>query len=167
MWFAGGLGAGGSSFTMTRCSVQSRLGVLSEVMMTMTTLPMDPTPQCSPTQLTCDKSSFILQELPETNSSICCCDNECSYPSNILCKIPTRKFHKNDATTAVKLLDNDDNNLLIANAQEDMTPTPTLLQEWEAFYLEFKTWTTYALGTPVQQTSSQLLLMMTMTTMTA
>ncbi len=90
--------------------------------------------------------SFTLKELPETNSGICYCDDDCSDPSNILCEIPTRKFSEPNTTTVVDLLNDDDNNILIANAQKDMTPAPTFLQEWEAFYLDFKKSTTYALA---------------------
>jgi len=85
--------------------------------------------------------------LPELNSRIRYCDDDCSNPSNILHKFPTRKHPEPKATAIVDLLDDDDNLILIATAQEDMTPAPTFLQEWEAFYLEFQQSTTYALAT--------------------
>ncbi len=113
----------------------------------MTTLTTDSTaPRRSPTQLTSDMSSFILKELPETNSSIRCCDDDCFDPLNILHEIPTSKFPASNATAVVDLLDDDDNTIPIATAQGDTTPASTFLQEWEAFRTEFKQSTTYALA---------------------
>jgi len=51
------------------------------------------------------------------------------------------------ANAVIDILDDDDDdNTLLANAQEGATPAPTFLQEWEAFYRELKTSTTYALA---------------------
>jgi len=61
-------------------------------------------------------------------------------------EIPTSKFPTLDTTAVVDLLDDDDDNILIVNAQEDTTLAPTFLQEWEAFYCDFKNSTTYALA---------------------
>jgi len=116
--------------------------------MTMTTLTANPTsPRRSHTPLTSDTSSFILKELNEQKVGIRCCDNEGNNPSKILCEIPTSKFPASNATTVVDLLDDDDHHLLIANVQEDSTSAPTLLQEWEAFYIDFKNSITYTLAT--------------------
>jgi len=116
-------------------------------MMTMTTSTADPTsPRSSSTHSTTESSSFILKELTEPNLSLRCCDDDCFYPSQILHEIPTSKFSEPDATAVVHILDDDDENILIANAQEDATLAPTFLQEWEAFYRDFKTLTTYALA---------------------
>ncbi len=122
------------------------IGALSEVMMTMTTLMTDLIPHhCFPNQLMINKSSFILKELTDENSSIHCCGNECSPSSNILRKTPTSNFYGTEATTVVNLLDDDDDNVLTENKQEDMALSSTFLQEWDAFYTEFVNSTTYAL----------------------
>jgi len=125
------------------------VGVPSKVMMTMTTSTADPiSPQRSPTHSTTESSSFIQKELTATNSSRRCCDDECSDPSTILRELPTRKFSAPNATAVVDPLDDDDEtSILIAKAQESTTWDPTFLQEWEAFYKDFKTSTTYALAT--------------------
>jgi len=117
-------------------------------MMTMTTSTADPTsPRSSSTHSTTESSSFILKELTEPNLSLRCCDDECFYPPPLLREIPTSKLSEPAATAVVDILDNnDDDNILLANAQEDATPAPTFLQEWEAFYREFKTSTTYTLA---------------------
>jgi len=114
----------------------------------MTTSTADPTsPRSSSTHLTTESSSFILKELTEPNLSLRCCDDECFYPPPLLREIPTSKLSEPAATAVVDILDNnDDDNILIVNAQEDATPAPTFHQEWEAFYREFKTSTTYALA---------------------
>jgi len=101
-------------------------------------------PQCSPNQLTSNKSSFILRESTDVNSSICCCINKCDHPSTILHKFPTSNFYKTKATTIIDLLNDNDDNLLNKNEQEDMALPSTFLQEWDAFYNEFKNSTTYA-----------------------
>jgi len=114
----------------------------------MTTLTANPTsPRRSHTPLTSDTSSFILKELNEQKVGIRCCDDEGNHPSKILHKIPTSKFSASNANAVVDLLDDDDHHLLIANMQEDSTSAPTLLQEWEAFYIDFKNSITYTLAT--------------------
>ncbi len=120
------------------------VGALSKVMVTMTTLMADLTPsQRSPNQLTIDKSSFILKESTDANSSICCCNNECYHSSNVLCTIPTSIFHKTEANAIANLLNDDDDNNPHENEQEDFS---TFLQEWDDFYNEFINSTTYALA---------------------
>jgi len=117
-------------------------------MMTMTTLTTDPTsPRRYPTPLTSDTPSFSLKELPESSSSIRCCDDDCYDTSPILREFPTTKKTEPNATAVVDPLDDDDDIILSATAQEDPTPAPTLLQEWEAFYIEFKQSITYTLAT--------------------
>jgi len=115
----------------------------------MTTSTADPiSPRRSPIHSTTESSSFILKELTAPNLSRRCCDDECSDPSTILRELPTRKFSAPNATAVVDPLDDDDEtSILIANAQEDTTWAPTFLQEWEAFYNDFKTSTTYAIAT--------------------
>jgi len=126
---------------------ETPVGVPTKVMMTMTTSTAHPTsPRRSPPHSTNGSSSFILKELTEPNLSLRSCDDDCFYPSQLLREIPTSKFSEPDATAAVEILDDDDDNILIANAQEDATPAPTFLQEWEAFYRDFKASTTYALA---------------------
>ncbi len=123
------------------------VGVSSKVMMTMTTSTTDLTsPRRYPTQLTSDTPSFILKELPESSSSIRCCDDDCYDTSPILREFPTKKKTEPNATAAVELLDDDDDIILPATAQEDSTPAPTFLQEWEAFYTEFKQSITHTLA---------------------
>jgi len=118
-------------------------------MMTMTTLTADPTsPRRSPTQSTTTTSSFLLKELTAPNLRRRCCDDECSDPSTILRELPTRKFSTPNATAVIDPLDDDDKtSILIAHAKENTTWDPTFLQEWEAFYNDFKKSTTYALAT--------------------
>jgi len=117
-------------------------------MMTMTTSTMDPTShRRSPTPLRRDTSSFTPKELREQKPGIRCCDDECFHPAKTLHETPTSEFPEPDATAVVDPLDDDDDHILIANAQEDTTPAPTLLQEWEAFYQEFKDSITYTLAT--------------------
>jgi len=116
-------------------------------MMTMTTSTADPSsPQRLHTHRTSDTSSFILKELPESSSSIQCYDDDCYDNSSILREFPTRKKTEPNANAVVDLLDDDGDIILTATAHEDPTPAPTFLQEWEAFYLEFKQSTTYALA---------------------
>ncbi len=122
-------------------------GSPSEVMMTMTTLTANPTsPRRSPTPPTSGTSSFILKELTDPKSGIRCSDDKGYHTSKILRKIPTSKLPESAVIAVVDLLDDDAHHLLIANAQEDTTPAPTFLQEWEAFYLEFKKSITYTLA---------------------
>jgi len=116
-------------------------------MMTMTTSTTDFTaPRCSPTHLTSDTSSFIRKELPEKNSGIRCCDDDCFDSLNILREIPTSKFPASNATAVVNLLDDDGITIPIAKAQGDTTPASTFFQEWEAFRTAFQQSTTYALA---------------------
>jgi len=123
------------------------VGPPSKVMMTMTTSTTDPTsPRRYPTPLTSDTPSFSLKELPESSSSIRCCDDDCYDTSPILREFPTTKKTEPNATAVVDPLDDDDDIILSATAQEDPTPAPTLLQEWEAFYIEFKQSITYTLA---------------------
>jgi len=67
---------------------------------------------------------------------------------NTLRKIPTSNFYDHDANanTDHNLSNDDDNTLRNKNAQENMTLSSTFLQDWEAFYIEFKNSTTYALA---------------------
>jgi len=113
-------------------------------MVIMATLTMDPTSlQHSLNQLTIDKSSFILKESTDANSSICCCDNEGYHSLNVLCAIPTSIFHETKANAITDLLnDDDDDNNPHKNEQEDFS---TFLQEWDGFCKEFVNLTTCAL----------------------
>jgi len=113
----------------------------------MTTLTADPiTPQRSPNKPTSVKSSFILKESTNANSSICCCGNKFSHSLNVLREIPTSNFQETNTTTVIDPLNNDDDNAFNDNAQEDMEMFSTFLQEWDAFCAEFKNSITYALA---------------------
>jgi len=123
------------------------VGAPSEVMVTMTTSTAVPiSPRRSPTPLRSETSSFILKELMVANSNTHCCSDDESDPSHSLRKIPTSKFRAPNATAVVDPLDDDDNKHCHENAQGDTTWSSTSLSEWEAFYLEFKQSTTYALA---------------------
>jgi len=110
-------------------------------------------PRCSPNQPTSDKSSFIQKELTDANSSIHCCGNKFPHSSNFLCNIPTSNFQEHNAPAIVNLLNDDNNNAFSKTVQEDTALSSTFLQEWDAFYAEFKNSTTYAL---VQSSATNL-----------
>ncbi len=105
-------------------------------------------PRCSPNKLTSNKSSLTLKETTDANSSLRCCGNEGSHPVNTLRKIPTSNFYDHDANANANdnLSNDNDNTLRNKNAQENMTLSSTFLQDWEAFYIEFKNSTTNALA---------------------
>ncbi len=98
-----------------------------------------------PTHLTSETPPFTLNELPAINSGIRDRDDDCYYSSNILREIPTKKISEPNATNVIDILDDDDNTIPIATAQQNATPASTFLHEWEAFYCDFKQSTTYAL----------------------
>jgi len=116
-------------------------------MMTMTTSTADPiTPRGSPNKTTSDTSSFILKESTHATSNIRCSGNKFSNPENVLREIPTGKFKDTHHTVVDPLDDDDDVFNTVVDPLDDDEDFSTFLSNWEAFHIEFKNSTTYAMA---------------------
>jgi len=102
-----------------------------EVMMTMTTLMADHTPQCYPNQMTIDKYFSTLKESTVAKPSVCCIDTANFTPLTVLCTIPTGTVQQTAANAIIDLPADGDNCYPNKIECNDNALYPTILQEWE------------------------------------
>jgi len=135
-----------------------------EVMMTITTLLANNTPQCFPNQTAIDKCSSTLKESAVAKSTVCCIDTASFTPLTVLCTIPTGTVQQTAANAIIDLPADGDNCYPNKIECNDNALYPTILQEWETSTTNSLILQHMPLHTPPLQALSSLLLSLMMTT---